>query len=189
MTISIRAMAQALGVSKSQVHRDAAAGMPMASVEAARMWRAANHDMSRTVEGRIDRPGRGAAEDLPAAPPAANAPEAADEPAPGDTAAYRAARTEREQVRLERERLDLERERGALVEVAEVARLRYTEFRALRDALGNIAPRLKDSLATVSDPIEVERLVQAELEAVLNAFADQVLTRGVMQDEDDDEAD
>jgi hypothetical protein len=189
MTISIRAMAQALGVSKSQVHRDAAVGMPMASVEAARVWRAANHDMSRTVDGRIDRPAREGADAPPPGPATDVPPEAADEPATGDTAAYRAARTEREQVRLERERLDLERERGNLVEVAEVARLRYTEFRALRDALGNVAPRLKDSLATVSDPIEIERLVQAELEAVLNAFADQVLTRGVMQDEDDDEAD
>jgi hypothetical protein len=54
--LSVRAMAEALGVAKSQVHRDAQAGMPMHSADAARAWRLDQHDMSRTVEGRIDRP-------------------------------------------------------------------------------------------------------------------------------------
>lgn len=53
--LSVRKMAKALGVTKSQVGRDKQAGMQMASVEAARAWRLATHDISRTVDGRIDR--------------------------------------------------------------------------------------------------------------------------------------
>jgi hypothetical protein len=55
-TLSIRRMAVALGMSKSEVHRDAQAGMPMTSVDAAREWRRQHEDLSRTREGRIDRP-------------------------------------------------------------------------------------------------------------------------------------
>lgn len=54
--LSVRVLAGALGVSKSQVGRDLQAGMPADSVDAARAWRSRVHDVSRTVEGRIDRP-------------------------------------------------------------------------------------------------------------------------------------
>lgn len=55
MTYSIRQMAAALGVSKSQVAREAKAGMPMQNLDAARAWRLANPDLTRAAEGRIDR--------------------------------------------------------------------------------------------------------------------------------------
>lgn len=54
--LSVRAMADALGISKSEAHRDSQAGMPMHSVDAAREWRERTHDVARSADGRIDRP-------------------------------------------------------------------------------------------------------------------------------------
>ena len=200
MGLSVRAMAQALGVSKSQVQRDKDAGMPMDSVAAAQAWRLANHDMSRTVEGRIDRPERpvSPARPMTSLPPAAgdplDEPDDLGEPDAGaggnDTAAYRAARTEREQIRRDRERLELEKARGQLVDREEVARLRFTEFRALRDALTNLSARVSALVAVETDPIRCEQIYDSELDQILEAFANDVLSRDVMQDveDDDDEA-
>jgi hypothetical protein len=190
MALSMRAMADALGVSKSQVQRDKEAGMPMSDVAAAQAWRATHHDVSRTREGRIDR--SAAAAPVPGPAPAPMEPPSdgdkpEDEPRPNDTEAYRAARTEREQIRRDRERIELEKDVGNLVDRAEVARLRVTEFRALRDALGNLGPRLAPLVAHESDPLRCEQIYIDALDEVLNAFADQVLTRDVMQDVDDDD--
>ena len=174
--LSIRAMATALGITKSQAGRDKLDGMPMHDVDAARAWRAAHRDMSRTAEGRIDRPA-----DTPA-------PEA-DDPPPSDTdtAAYRQARTEREQIRRDRERLELQRDLGEVVNVDDVARLRQTEYRYLRDSIANVPLRIKHKLATETDADQIEQILTTELDAVLTAFADQVLARGVTQEDDDDE--
>ena len=189
MALSIRDMAAALGVSKSQVQRDKAAGMPMSDAGAAQSWRQQHHDVSRTREGRID---RASVSSLPVT--SVQAPAQGDDDQDddgGDTAAYRAARTEREQIRRDRERIELQREQGQVVDRDEVARLRFTEFRALRDALGNLALRTAPALAVEADPIVCERIVRAALDDVLQTFASQVLTRDVTQDvdEDDDEAD
>jgi hypothetical protein len=182
MTLSIRTMATALGVSKSQIQRDKEAGMPMTDLPAAAAWRATHHDVSRTRDGRIDRPGPD-----PATPPAAPPPGDDDEPRPNDTDAYRAARTEREQLRRDRERMELEKELGNLVDRGEVARLRFTEFRALRDALGNLGPRVAPLVANEADPLRCEQIYTDALDEILNAFADQVLARDVLQDVDDDD--
>lgn len=190
MTLSMRAMADALGVSKSQVQRDKDAGMPMSDVAAAQAWRTNHHDVSRTREGRIDRSAAAVApvpSAVSAPAPADPPPGDEDEPRPNDTDAYRAARTEREQIRRDRERIELEKQIGNLVDRAEVARLRVTEFRALRDALGNLGPRLAPLVAHECDPLRCEQIYIDALDEVLSAFADQVLTRDVMQDVDDDD--
>lgn len=103
----------------------------------------------------------------------------------------RQTRIETMQIKRDRERLELQREQGRLVDRDEVARLRFTEFRALRDALGNVALRTAPALAIEHDPIACERIVREALDEVLRAFADEVLTRDVTQDvdDDDDEAD
>lgn len=165
-------MAAALGMSKSEVHRDAQAGMPMTSVEAARAWRAEHEDISRTKEGRIDRPtlfGRphAAEESAPAVQPAA---EPDDVPQPGDTAEYRKARAERERTRADREALELEQLRGRLLDGDEMGRIAYTAWRGLRDALDNVSPRIKDQLAAESDPFHCDRIVHDEISAVLASF-------------------
>lgn len=136
-----------------------------------------------------------AADDTPAEAEAGTAAGAGDgeKPSPAiseDTDAYRRERAEREGINKQRDQLALDKEKGRLVDKEEVARLRFTEFRALRDALGNLGARIKDALAAESDPLRCEQLVDDEKDRILNDFADKVLTRGVMSDgDDDDEAD
>ncbi|MGV8823978.1 hypothetical protein [Methylibium petroleiphilum] len=105
------------------------------------------------------------------------------------TIAYRRDRAANESIRVQRAQLELDQLRGKLVDRDEVARLRFTEFRALRDRLGNVGTRIKDACAAESDPLLVEQLIDGEIAAALTEFADQVLVRGVMQDSDDDEPD
>jgi hypothetical protein len=206
--LSVRTLAAALGVSKSQVHRDALVGMPVHSVDAARAWRARVHDISRTVDGRIDRPGpgvrqeaqslasgrpdapslAGARPDEPAAMPGAvtvpqEPPE--DAPQPGDTAEYRKARAERERTRAEREALELEQLRGKLIAIDEVSRIAFTAFRGLRDAIENVPARIKDQVAAEADPFHVERIMATELTSVLQSF-DVAAAVSEPDDEDDD---
>lgn len=175
-----------LGISKQAVGKAVKAGMPVHSLEAADEWRRANLDVSRTKAARVDVSAT--------ASPGRDGYEAGDDdddgPQASDDLAYKRARTEREQIRRDRDLLQLERERGNLVDKQEVARLRFTEFRSLRDALGHIGARTKDALSVESDPLKCEQIVTAEIERALGVFADQILTRGVMQDDDgDDEGD
>lgn len=127
----------------------------------------------------------------PQAPaPAAPAADLADDDDQSD-AELRAVRIETMQIKRDRERLELQREQNLVVDRAEGARLRFTEFRALRDNLVNLGQRLGPLVAVETDPIRCEQIYTAALAEVLTAFADGVLTRDVMQDvdEDDDEAD
>jgi hypothetical protein len=180
--LSYSQLGQALGISKQAVGKLAQAGMPTNTVEAAQQWRLANLDASRSKDARMGI-GAGQGDRRPSA--GADDPDD-DAPATDDSAEYRQARTQREQIRRDREALQLEQERGRLVDVEEVARLRFTEFRALRDALGNVGARIAAAVATKDDPLSCEQLIQDEIEAALQAFADNVLTRGVTQDDDDD---
>lgn len=197
--LSVRALAAALGVSKSQVGRDLQAGMPANSVDAARAWRDRTHDVSRTVEGRIDRPQLaldatvspaqppGAAVTTPAAAPgsvAAEPDEAA--PEPGDTAEYRRARAERERTRAEREALELEQLRGRLIDVDDAGRAAFTAFRGLRDALENVPARIKDQVAAESDAFRVEQIIAAEIASVLSSFDVAGAVREKEDEADDD---
>ncbi len=180
--LSYSQLGELLGISKQAVGKAVKAGMPVDSVEAAEAWRLANLDVSRTKTARVD---------VSAPPGRSDDADGADDDAPqsSDDAAYKRARTEREQIRRDREALQLEQERGNLVDKQEVARLRFTEFRALRDALGHIGARTKDALSVETDPLRCEQIVTAEIERALGVFADQILTRGVMQDDDDDDSD
>lgn len=194
MALSVREMAKQLGVSKSQVQRDKDAGMPMGDPAAASAWRATHHDISRTVEGRIDRPAApdstamalgGLATTAGGASAPLASPDANDEPLPDDTLEYRKARTEREQIRRDRERMDLDRDRGRLIDATEAARLAFTTFRMLRDQAFNMSPRLATQLAVETDPLRIEQLIDAELTAVFNQFDESKLLR---EPDDDDEA-
>lgn len=190
-------MAAQLGVSKSQVARDKLAGMPMGSAEAARAWRETNHDVSRTVEGRIDRPA--STRDTSAAAdgglattagvggaevPPASSDDADDAPLPDDTVDYRKARTEREQIRRDRERMELDRERGRLIDATEAARMAFTAFRALRDQAFNMAARLSPQLAVETDPLRIEQLIDAELTGVFGQFDEARLLKEPEEDDD-----
>lgn len=180
--LTLAQLGQALGVTKQAVSKLAKQGMPVTSVEAARTWRAQHLDAGRTKDARM-------AIDAPAPPPAPPDAEQDDAPAPSDTAEYREHRARRERIRAEREQVELDRLRGSLVDVGEVARLRFTESRALRDALGNVGARIKDACAAETDPLRVEDLINGEISAVLTTYCDDMLRRGVMQDSDDDDDD
>ncbi|WP_428421946.1 hypothetical protein [Methylibium sp.] len=125
-------------------------------------------------------------DDAAAEEPAA-APGAAPAPTDPHTLSYRRSRAETESIRVQRAQIELDQLRGRLVDKDEVARLRFTEFRSLRDRLGNVGTRIKDACAAETDPLLVEQLIDGEVSAALADFASQVLTRGVMQDTDDDD--
>jgi hypothetical protein len=176
MAHSIRQMAAALGVSKSQVDRDAKAGMPLDDVAAARAWRLAHQDLARTVDGRIDRPTPAARPTASAPPPAADdpdddAPAATDE----DTAIYRTERAKREGIRREREQLALQQERNELVAVQEVARLQFTAQRLTRDRIEMVAARVAPELVALvqagGDGFAVERVINEHLRQALEDAA------------------
>lgn len=203
MAMSVRDMAAALGVSKSQVARDKLDGMPMNDVAAASAWREANRDIAKSVEGRIDRPGvinttraavgalagtagAGAADAAPAGDPEDKDDES-DEIKATDTAAYRQARTEREQIRRDRERMELDQARGQLIDATEAARLAFTSFRALRDAVLNAPARLAPLCAAETDAMRIEQLIETELTAALNRVNPERLLAEV--DTGDDEGD
>lgn len=184
--LTVRDMAAALGVAKSSVHRQAQQGMPMHSADAARAWRAERLDAGRVKGARMS------VVELPAPQPAAprmrNGDGGDDAAHGGDNGAeYRLHRATRERLRAEREQIEIDRLRGSLVDAAEVVRLRYTEFRALRDALGSVGVRIADALAHESEPLRCQQMIDREVDATLAAFAAGVLTRGVTQDDDDDD--
>jgi hypothetical protein len=134
-------------------------------------------------EDTLDPESDGPPDTLPDAPPQQ------DTPADTDTQTYRTERARRETIRRQREQLALDQERKRLVDKAEVERLRFTEFRALRDALGNVGARIKDACAAERDALACEHLIDTEVAACLKAFADKVLVRGVTQDVDDEDED
>lgn len=191
MQLSVRAMAAALGVSKSQVARDSADGMPMHEAAAARAWRQQHRDVSRTVEGRIDRPSAASA---PAAPPPITSlppalpplPEEDEEPAPTDTDEYRRARTAREKLRLQREQMDFDQARGLLIDASEAARMAYTTFRALRDAVFNVPARVAPQCASETDAHRIEAVIDAELVAAFNRVNPERLLTETDADDDPD---
>lgn len=185
--LSVRAMAAALGdVTKSQVDRLYKQGMPRHSVEAARAWRAANLELSRTADSRIDRPPVQTPAGLPDPPAGDLVDDPVEEPeveADENTAAYRRHRADRERVRSEREQLELDQLRGKLIDLEEAKRLAFTAFRSLRDAVLNVPARVKDQCAAESDSFKVEQLIEAELTAALDAFQ----PAKVLREQDDDD--
>ncbi len=179
MAISLRKMAEQLGVTKSQVHRDAQAGMPMDTVEAARAWRLANHDVSRTAEGRIDRPAQTPAPTPPPAEPGQAAPpsppgvdgEPPAEEADANTQAYRQDRARNERIKADRAEIALQQLRGELVPVRDVEQLQFTAGRIVRDRIEMVPARAAadlHALVLALIPEEHREAVGAGLE--LHAF-------------------
>ena len=196
-------LASALGLTPAAVSKLKKQGMPVDSVEAARLWRERTLDLSRTKTGRIDRPAlfeASANGSTPAAAdsgvgevatlatsPAAPVQTPEDTPEPGDTSEYRQARAAREKTRAEREELELSELRGRLLDVEEASRLAFTAFRALRDALQNVPARLKDQLAAETDAFRVEQLLEVEITAVLASFDVESAVRDKDKADDDED--
>lgn len=168
--MSLARMAQALGISKTAVHKRGQNGMPLDSVEAAKAWEIANVDLVRSRATALS------VDDDP------------DDSVPSpdsDSADYRQARAEREQIRRDRERLELQRLQGQLIDLGEATRLAFTAFRSLRDAALSVPARIRDQCAAESDPMVVERLIEAEIEGAFIRFD----PSKVLNESDDDDLD
>jgi hypothetical protein len=99
---------------------------------------------------------------------------------------FREARTEHLQLKIQRERMELQRERGELLHVDDAARIAGTALRVLRDSLGNIGARISAQLASITDPVECESLLQEEIDAALRSVSVEALL--VDTPDDDEEA-
>lgn len=103
-----------------------------------------------------------------------------------DVQRYRKARAEREEIRAERERHELELQQGSLLDLEEANRMVFTAFRTLRDAMLNMAVRIKAQCAAETDEGRVERLLTGEIESALGAIdIAKVLREGGEEEEDD----
>jgi hypothetical protein len=83
---------------------------------------------------------------------------------------YRAHRSERERYSSLKQKLEYEQLVGQTINVDEAKRIAFTSFRSLRDAVMNVAARIKDQLAAETDPQECERLLEDELAAALGSI-------------------
>lgn len=80
---------------------------------------------------------------------------------------YRESRASREFYVAAKQKLEYEQLLGDLINVKEAKRVASTAFRAIRDAVLNVAPRIKDQLAAETDPQICEELLERELSAAL----------------------
>ncbi|MET3431444.1 hypothetical protein ABIC71_000922 [Herbaspirillum seropedicae] len=101
----------------------------------------------------------------------------------GGTSEYQVHRARREKIRAEKEQIELDQLAGRVIDVAEASRMAFTTFRTLRDAIMNVAPRIKDILAAESDPMKVEQIIETELASAL----DSIDIAKVLSDQDEEE--
>jgi hypothetical protein len=201
--LSVRAMAAAVEVlghklTKSQVQRDYHDGAPRqpgAYIE----WRAAHRDVSRSAEGRIDRPQSPSPAGAPTSPPEDEDP---SEPVDKHTEAYRADRALNESIKAQRAQLELNQLRGSLVSLRDVEQLQFTAGRITRDRVLMVPARLaanlhaqvlallpdehRDAVSKSLAPDAVEQLLEIELRAALDQAAKAIEEAG-RDDEDPDD--
>lgn len=211
--LSVRSMVEAIAllgrpVKKSQVHADYQAGAPRTSAKAYLAWRQENRDLSRTLDGRIDRP-QAPARPSDAAPPGQapaaeiSAPSEPDEPADENTAAYRQDRARNERIKADRAELELEQLRGELVGAREVEELQFTAGRIVRDRVLMVPARavaelhallltlvMEDQRASFNERMPLhalERRFEDLLRDALNEAAKAI--EEAHRDDDDDDSD
>lgn len=146
--LSLSTLGEALGLSKGQVSKLAARGMPVDSVEAARAWRAKSLHPSWVPAARGDEAG-------------------ADGAGPAD---FWASKARKEAAQAELAELDLWTRRGRLVEVEDVHRALFTAHRMLRDQILSVPGRLAARVVGLAPPAAAE-LMRTELRACLESFA------------------
>lgn len=150
--MTMTALGEALDLSKGQVSKLAAKGMPTDSVEAARAWRAQNLRPEWSKEAREGN-----------ATPAGGA-EA------GSSTEYWRAKTRKEAAQAELAELELAREKQALCEVERVHRALYAAHRMLRDQLLSVPNRLAAQVIGLS-PQAAAELMRGEIRRCLDEFS------------------
>lgn len=165
MTGALKDLAAELGVSPSTVTRDAAAGMPVDSTEAARQWRQENRRQLTPPPGRRPAPPLGAGAQ-------AAAPEDLSKP-PADLGglSYAAWRCRREAAEAQAAEMRLAEDRGQLVRVADLRLAMGRHLSAARDLALGFGPRLAPQLLNQVDQSHVQNLIDAEMRQFLSVLA------------------
>jgi hypothetical protein len=91
----------------------------------------------------------------------------ADDESDATTSEYRTHRAQREKFSALKQELEYKQLAGELIPVDEAKRIAFTTFRGIRDSVLNVPARLKDQLAALDDPNQVERLLESALSAAL----------------------
>lgn len=86
-----------------------------------------------------------------------------------DSAEYRKHRAIREKANAERARFELDELKGRLISKDFAVQAVFTAFRAIRDAVLNVAPRLKEEVAAEVDSDACEQLLETELTRALTS--------------------
>lgn len=151
MTQARKDLAALLGVSPSTVTRDAAAGMPTDSLDAARRWRAENRRQNTPPPGREP-------QGQPVYPADLTAP-------PADLAglSYADWRKRREAAEAQEAELRLAESRGELVRAAEVRASVAKWAAAMREAWLSMPARVVPLLAAAATPADMENVLRAEV--------------------------
>jgi hypothetical protein len=103
---------------------------------------------------------------------------------------YHLSRASRAKIDTENAQLDLDQRKGKLIDLDEAKQLGFTTLRMLRDALRNTGPRIAAQLAAMTDPFEVELLINAEIDAVLASMTvEKILTDPYAGDDQEGEGD
>lgn len=152
MPMTVRAMANATGLTERQVARYKARGMPLTTATAARAWMAEN-TRARTSD-RTPPPDAGA--------------DATEVKASG----YMEARVARERAEAELAQIKALEARGALVSGEKVRSELARRLSGLREALLQIPSRLEAVLASETDPTKVHELLEDELFQALAAASE-----------------
>jgi phage terminase Nu1 subunit (DNA packaging protein) len=148
MNLSQNAIAQALGISKSQCSDLARRGMPVDSVEAAQAWRESNLDPARRKGGQQ---------------PAAQSGERHE--------TFDEARTRDKVAEANLREMTAAKRRGELIEVAAVRTVMAHSYSTIRDALLQIPDRMGALLAAESDVVRVRNMLHSEIHQALVELA------------------
>jgi DNA-binding MarR family transcriptional regulator len=183
MWVSISEAAKQQGVSRQAAHKrveDLVANGRLSTRPGPRNTRLVNlaaylravrdeTDPAQYLRNRMDAP----LFDRPLADPEVEDDETGDLPA-SDGANYQRARAQREAFNAENARLDLEERRGALVDKDEVDRRQMEIFRRLRDRLLQLPATSAGRLAAQSDERAVRTMLDKDIRAVLERFANEL---------------
>lgn len=127
----------------------------------------------KTVEA-ITTPAPPPAQFIPATQPTQTPTEPA-EPDPEAATSYHVARTLRETEMARLAKLERLEKEGKLTDAADAARAVWTAFRTLRDTVMPLGRRVASKAAHMTDPREIQIMVDAEVRAVLLSFRDKLL--------------
>lgn len=165
-TMTMTGLGEALGLSKGQISKLAAKGMPTDSVAAARAWRAENLHPSWSPEARGEGGAHGAA--------TASA-----------SSEFLASRARKEAAQAELAEIELARAKHGLCEVERVHRALYAAHRMLRDQLLSVPNRLAAQVVGLT-PQAAAELMRAEIRRCLEEFSqlnDETLARIAEQED------